>query len=251
MFYKKFLFVIVVLLSGCKGIVIPDEFVYKEIETNTFKLASWQKVTNPKAKFKVYIEGDGASFDAYGRPTNNPTPRGKLLREIAFNDYNENVIYLARPCQFVEDEMCSQRHWTTARFAPEVINATFEAVKNIVKNNEVVLIGFSGGAQVAGLVSVAKNGLNVSKLITIGGNLDHLAWTQYHKIPSLSESMSLTDYRKKYLMIPQVHYVGDEDVVIVPKLVYDFVGNRDLVRVVEGAKHNSGFEEIYPFIWQE
>jgi len=251
MFYKKFLFIIVVLLSGCKGIVIPDEFVYKEIETNTFKLASWQKVTNPKGKFKVYIEGDGASFDAYGRPTNNPTPRGKLLREIAFNDYNENVIYLARPCQFVEDDMCSQRHWTTARFASEVINASYEAIKSVAKDNKVILVGFSGGAQVAGLVSVAKKGINVVKLVTIGGNLDHFSWTEYHNLPSLNESMSLADYKNEYMKIPQIHYIGSKDDVIPSKLVYDFVDDENLVKVVNGATHNSGFEVIYPLIWKE
>lgn len=50
---------------------------------------------------------------------------------------------------------------TTARFALEVINAEYEAIKNIADNNPVILIGFSGGAQVAGLVATAKPGLNV------------------------------------------------------------------------------------------
>ena len=250
MFFKKFLFV-VLFLSGCKSLVIPNDFLYKEIETTTFKLASWQKIKNPNAKFKVYIEGDGASFDAYGWPTNNPTPKSTLLREIAFGDYNENVIYLARPCQFVKDDMCSQRHWTGGRFAVEVINASFEAVKKLAGDNDVVLIGFSGGAQVAGLISVAKKGLNVSKLITIGGNLDHLAWTQYHKVAPLNESLSLADYRNEYLAIPQVHYVGKKDRVILPELVIEFVGNNELVYVVKNAAHNDGWEDVYPLIWSD
>lgn len=246
---KRFLFASILFLCGCQTLVIPHDFVYKEIETNTFKLASWQKITNPKAKFKVYIEGDGASFDAYGMPTANPTPKNINFRKMAFGDFSPNVIYLARPCQFVKDDMCSQRHWTDARFAVEVVSATYEAIKNIVKDNDVVLIGFSGGAQVAGLVSVARKGLNVKKLITIGGNLDHIAWSRHHKIRGLNQSLNLADYRDEYMKIPQIHYVGENDKVITPELVYDFVKDNSLVYVVDGATHNSGWEEIYPVVW--
>ena len=251
MFCKRALFFVIFFLSGCKSFVIPNEFVYKEIQTTTFRLASWQKITNPNGKFKVYIEGDGASFDAYGRATDNPTPRGTLLREIAFGDNSPNVIYLARPCQFVDDDMCRQRHWTVARFAPEVINASFEAVKNCVGENEVVLVGFSGGAQVAGLISVAKKGLNVKRLISIGGNLDHLAWTEYYKLPSLVESLNLADYRDEYLSISQINYVGEDDDVVAPEIIFKFLDDDELVKVIKGATHNSGFEYIYPLIWME
>lgn len=251
MFFRVFVFALCFILSGCNSVVIPNDFVYKEIKTNTFKLASWQKITNSNDKFKIYIEGDGASFDAYGMPTDNPTPRNGFLRKIAFGDKNSNVIYLARPCQFLKDEMCSQRHWTDARFAVEVIGATYEAIKEIADDNEVVLVGFSGGAQVAGLVSVARTGLNVKKLITIGGNLDHVAWSKYHKIRLLNQSLNLADYRDEYMKIPQMHYVGENDKIITPSLVYDFVKDNSLVYVVEGASHNSGFEEIYPFVWDD
>ena len=244
------LFVILLGSVGCKSLVIPNDFVYKEIKTDTFVIASWQKITDYNGKFKVYIEGDGASFDAYGRPTSNPTPKGKLLREIAFGDGNSNVIYLARPCQFVTGGICQQRHWTTARFAQEVVSAEFEAVSEVVGDNEIVLVGFSGGAQVAGLISVAKKGLNVKKLITIGGNLDHLAWTELHGVPNLSQSLNLADYRDEYLKIPQLHYVGVKDEVIPKELVYQFV--RDKNKVVEvDASHSYGWEEIYPLIWAE
>lgn len=241
---------VLLLLNGCMTITIPDEFVYKEVQTRNFKLASWQKITNPYAVFKVYIEGDGHSFDSYGRPTGNPTPKGTLLREIAFGDKSHNVIYMARPCQFVKDANCSQRHWTSARFAREVVEAEFEAVSKIVGGNEVVLIGFSGGAQVAGLISVAKVGLNVKKIVTIGGNLDHLAWTDWHNLSGLSESLNLADYKKEYFKIPQVHFVGKKDMVVPKELVYEFVG--DSGRVVEvDATHSSGWEDIYQLVWDE
>ena len=99
------IFVSLLLLNGCSSITISSDFVYQEIQTDTFNLASWQKITNPKAKYKVYIEGDGYAFDRYGRPTKDPTPRGTLVRELAFNDKNDNVIYLTRPCQYIKSSI--------------------------------------------------------------------------------------------------------------------------------------------------
>ena len=131
--------VTLLFLTGCTTIKVPANFVYKEVETRDFTLASWQKVTNPAAPYKIYIEGDGYAFNARGKATQDPTPRGTLVRELAFGDDSPNVIYLARPCQYIKSPICSKRHWTTARFAPEVINAEYEAIKNIVGNNDKVM----------------------------------------------------------------------------------------------------------------
>ncbi len=249
---KKILQIISVLtLMGCAGITPPRSFVYKEIKTKNFDIVSWQKITNPNAVYKIYIEGDGYAFNAYGRPTQDPTPRSTFVRQLAFSDNQANVIYLARPCQYINTKICSQRHWTTARFAPEVINAEYEAIRQIAGTHPVILIGFSGGAQIAGLVSSAKQGLNVKKIITIAGNLDHLAWTQYHNLPPLNESMNLADYRHQLAELPQIHYVGTKDKVIPPVFTEQFVGNEDLIIKVKNASHNSGWEEIYQKIWRE
>ena len=238
-------------LTGCTTIRGPAVFVYKEVETRDFTLASWQKVTNPAASYKIYIEGDGYAFNARGKATQDPSPRGTLVRELAFGDNSPNVIYLARPCQYIKSPICSKRHWTTARFAPEVINAEYEVIKNIVANNPVILIGFSGGAQIAGLAATAKPGLNVKKVITIAGNLDHLAWTQYHNLPPLNESMNLESYRKQFAKIPQIHYVGSNDEDMPPILAREFVRKDDLIIEVDGASHNEGWGKIYNKVWSE
>lgn len=245
------LIVIFLFLCGCASIDIPSSFEYKEIKTRSFSIASWQKITSPNSIYKIYIEGDGYAFNTRGKATQDPTPHSNLVRKLAFGDNSPNVIYLARPCQYIKSPICSQRHWTTARFAPEIINAEYEAIKSTVGDNPVILIGFSGGAQVAGLIATAKPGLNVKKIITIAGNLDHLAWTQYHKLPPLSESMNLESYRNQFAKIPQIHYVGTKDKVIPPVLVNQFVGNNDLIIKVKNASHNEGWEQIYNNIWNE
>jgi len=245
------MFLLVLFLTGCSTIKAPADFAYKEIETRDFTIATWQKVTNPAAPYKIYIEGDGHAFNSHGRATQDPTPRGTLVRELAFGDNSPNVIYLARPCQYVKSPICSKRHWATARFAPEIINAEYEAIKQIAGDEPVILVGFSGGAQVAGLIATAKPGLNVKKIITIAGNLDHLAWTQYHNLPPLSESMNLESYYKQFAQIPQIYYVGSDDKVMPPVLVREFVGNNDLIVEVKGATHNTDWEVIYNKIWNE
>lgn len=248
----KFLSLLIsLLLAGCSTLKAPTDFQYKEIKTRDFTLASWQKIQQPDGVYKFYIEGDGHAFNRMGKPTNNPTPQATTLRDMAFGDNSPNVIYLARPCQFVTSPICSQRHWTTARFAPEVINAEFLAIKQIAGNNDLILIGYSGGAQIAGLISAAKPGLNVKKLVTIAGNLDHLAWTTYQKLPPLNESLNLESYRNQYLGIPQIHYVGSDDKTMPPVLVEEFVGHKWPVVTVQNANHGTGWEKIYPAIWAE
>ena len=240
--------VLILLLTGCAAVKVPPEFVYREIQTRDFTLATWQKITDPDGVYKIYIEGDGHAFNARGRATNDPTPRGTLVRELAFGDPSPNVVYLSRPCQYVKSEICSKRHWTTARFAPEIINAEYDAVRQIAGNSPIILIGFSGGAQAAGLIAAAKPGLNVEEIITVAGNLDHLAWTQYQKVPPLNESLNLESYRKQFAEIPQTHYVGSNDKVIPPFLVKEFVGSGKRVIEVPNATHNSGWEpySYYP-----
>jgi len=240
--------IVVLFLSGCSSIHIPEDFTYKEIQTTIFKLASWQKMENATAPVKIYIEGDGAAFNAEGQPTRNPTPKGKLLREIAFGDMSPNVVYLARACQFVDDDKCVQKYWTTARFAPEVIQSAYEAIYKIAKGREVILVGFSGGAQVAGLVAVLHPDVRVKKLISVGGNLDHYEWTEYHNLPSLKDSLNLADYREKYLMFPQFHFVGENDTIMPPVLNQNFMEHKN-VYVVKGASHGNGWEVVYPQIW--
>lgn len=100
-------------------------------------------------------------------------------------------------------------------------------------------------------MATAKPGLNVKKIITIAGNLDHLAWTQYHNLPPLNESMNLESYRKQFAKIPQIHYVGSNDEVMPSVLVREFISNDDLIVEVNGASHNEGWGKIYNKVWSE
>ena len=231
------------MLCGCSAIRIPESFAYQEIQTSSFRIASWTKIQNDSAPFKIYIEGDGNAFNAYGYPTNNPTPKGKFLRELAFGDNNPNVAYIARPCQFVKDEQCRQLYWTTGRFSKETVAAIAEAIKKIAGDSPLTLIGFSGGAQIAGLTASLHSGLNIKKIITISGNLDHPAWTAYHKTAPLKDSLDLNEYKAGFDKFDSMHYAGEKDKIMPPMLIEGFAGQSRTV-IVPGAAHASYPESI-------
>ncbi len=241
---KKIIIAFLFIISGCASkIEVPASFTYKEIQTDGFRLASWQKIEQPNKPFYIFIEGDGHSFTSRGRPTSNPTPRGGTLRKIAFTSTQANVVYLGRPCQFVTDETCVQTDWTTARFSQKAVDSTAQAIKSIT-NQPVTLIGFSGGAQIAGLVAVLNPEIKIKKLISIAGNLDHEAWVKKKKLIPLKDSISLADYRKQYLKFPQLHYVGEKDTVIPKEITYDFVDNENLIILYPEASHGYGWDKV-------
>ncbi len=107
------------------------------------------------------------------------------------------------PCQYIKNPLCRQKYWTTARVAPEVVNAEYEVIKRLAGNHPLILIVFSGGAQIAGLIAATKPDLQITQIITIAGNLDPQSWTTYHHLPALSESMNLSDYQPQFTSIPQ------------------------------------------------
>ena len=234
---KKFL-ILLLLLCGCRGVVVPDSFTYKEIETDSYKLASWQKITDKKAPVRIYIEGDGYAFNHLGQPMTNPTPRGTLVREMAFNDPNPNVVYLARPCQFVEDEHCSQKDWTTGRFSQDIVNSATQAIKKISGKQQIILVGYSGGALLSGLVIKQNPKLPVKKWITIAGVLNHTKWTKDLNLPPLKDSIDL----KTLPTIPQLHLIGDKDTTVSYKLTESLV-DRDSLIIIPDASHDGGYEE--------
>ncbi len=238
-------------LVGCSGISVPEEFSYQEIKTEKFTLASWQKSSKAGDSLNIYIEGDGAAFTRFGTPSSNPTPKGTLVRELAFGDKAPEVIYIARPCQFVTDGVCSEKYWTTARFSPEVISSFCTALKQIGENRSLTLIGYSGGAMIAGLAALNCPELKVRKVITVAGNLDHKSWTTFHGDTPLHESLNLADSKEAFADIPQHHFIGEDDDIIPPFLTLNVSPDKQNITVVKGAGHASGWQKAFPQIYKE
>ena len=230
------------LFSCVKSINVPNEFDYKEVSANSYTLAVWQKISNETDTVHVYIEGDGHSFNSYGYPTNDPTPKGTFLREIAFNDPNDNVVYIARPGQFIKSN--NQTDWTTGRFSKQIVEAFSQIITEISNNIESVLIGYSGGTLLSGFVINQNPNLKIEKWITIAGVLNHTRWTQQLDLLPLKDSLDLDCLPK----VSQVHLVGEKDRVVPLELTKSIVPKETLI-VVPNATHNSGFENHYNIIY--
>lgn len=232
----------------------------RRIEAGAFALQAWLPATvAPGAELTVYVEGDGYAWLSRSQPSTDPTPRHALALRLALAHGSGNVAYLGRPCQYIDAEAsgCDSKYWTTHRFAPEVIEATdraIETLKQAFAATRLTLVAYSGGGAVAALVAARRQ--DVRRLITVAGNLDHVAWTTHHRILPLSGSLNPADATAALGAVDQVHFVGVED-RIVPALVAERYAARfpSAVRprivAVGGQGHDCCWADIWPRLLQQ
>ena len=244
-------------LANADRLAIQNGWQQVIIKTTHFELISYQpkKITTNKV-LTIYIEGDGYAWRTSQHPSSDPTPHNPVALKLALQHQNGPAAYLARPCQFHQElkitSQCNQRYWTNERYAPGVIAASKQALtqlKNKYHAEELILVGYSGGAAIAALLAAQRD--DVVKLITVAGNLDHHAWTEFHKVSPLTGSLNPVDYQKKLQTIPQIHFVGEYDQNIPPKLAQDFIANYDSekfakVIVVPDQSHSCCWQKIWP-----
>ncbi len=227
----------------------------EDIKTDSFTLRAYLPQDQKKSEIlNVYIEGDGLAWVNSSTPSFDPTPTNPLALTLALLDTNASA-YLARPCQFVGAELqrhCAQKYWTSHRFAPEVIDATNSAVNQLKVRfiaNKVRLIGYSGGGAVAALVASRRN--DVVQLVTVAGNLDHVAWARQHRLSPLSGSLNPVDFWKDLQDIPQRHYVGGKDRIVDEHITQSYVdrfaaNKKPDVSVIPTFDHHCCWALIWP-----
>lgn len=230
-----FVLIVALLLSACATIPDPSErraladglaagtgWQANRLEAAPFTLMAYTPShIAPAKRLTVYIEGDGFAWVTGSLPSPDPTPRDPLALRLALVHRNGNAAYLARPCQYVDAERngCSQRYWTEERFAPEVITSAGLAIDKLKARfgaTRLVLVGYSGGGGVAALLAARRD--DVERLVTVAGNLDHSAWTGFHRVRPLLGSLNAADFSDKLASLPQVHFLGGRDRVIPPDL---------------------------------
>jgi dienelactone hydrolase len=180
---------------------------------------------SPSEHLSIYIKGDGLAWITGTQPSSDPTPRTPLALQLALAQPDGAAAYLGRPCQYINAEAsnCPSRYWKEARFGPEVIagaNQAVDALKLRFGAMRLTLVGYSGGGAVAALVAAWRE--DVETLVTVAGNLDHQAWTTYHRIQPLTGSLNPMTYSANLNGIRQVHFVGGKDDNITPELVQGF-----------------------------
>ena len=229
-------------------------FQVEELRGGDFVLRVYYRFSDPGAPLRIYIEGDGRAWLSRTRASRNPSPRNPVALHLAAREPGKNVMYIARPCQYVSFEKnprCEYPYWTNRRFSPEIIESVSAVInlgKKKAKANQLELIGFSGGGAVAILLAARRT--DVSGIRTVAGNLDHSAWTQHHKVGPLNGSLNAADVAGIVAKIPQVHYVGGKDENIGRYIAESFrskAGRADCIKIqtVPEATHSGGWDKVW------
>ncbi len=228
-----------------------NAFKKQDIQTDTFKLRTYVKFKDKTKPLKVYIEGDGFAWVDRYTLSANPTPVNPVALKFSINDKSQNVAYVARPCQYNTSKNCSDKYWADKRFAKEVVESINQAIsilKRQSKSKEIELIGFSGGGAIAVLVASKRD--DIKKITTIAGNLNHKLLHRHHNIPPMIGSLDPIEIAHKISHIPQVHYVGKDDKVVVRKIANSFKKaskNDKNIKIIDisNATHTKGWEVLW------
>lgn len=257
-----------ILLAACASIPPPAErreladtlaqsknWVASRFDVGELSLLAYQPAAPVAAKhLTIYIEGDGFSWVTASQASADPTPRDPFALRLALAHPEGAAAYLARPCQYADAETtgCPSRYWTDARFSPEVIEAGNRAVdllKARFQATHLTLVGYSGGGAVATLLAARRR--DVAALVTIAGNLDHEAWTTYHRISPLKRSLNPAHQVAALGSVRQWHFVGGKDENITPALIGGFVerfpaSKRPVVIIEPRFDHRCCWAEEWP-----
>lgn len=239
---------------GVNDIAKRAGLIGENIPTTRFVIATWSRTTAPVTSLRVYIEGDGFAWKSRTQASDNPTPRNPVGLALAVSDVHGNVLYLARPCQFIGQslpENCSANWWTSDRFSPVVIDAMNEAISQFVKRYPGVkldLVGYSGGGNIAVLLAARR--ADVRSVRTVAGNLDVNYVNALHHVTAMPDAMSAINHAAALRALPQIHYSGDADKTVPPIVARRFGqavgGNCTRVEVVSGMTHGADWAAIWP-----
>lgn len=217
-------------------------FIKKEYQKQGFKIFTLQKISNNQKSLRIYIEGDGFAYVNKNRPSIDPTPRNSFLLDLVKEDNAENLVYIARPCQYIRSERCEEKHWTSERFSAELIS-TISAVIDEFKDYEIELVGYSGGA----FVALNLQQKNIKNIRTIAGNLDLDEFVKIHKIsPLLFDKLNY----EKLSKVPQIHFVGALDKIIPLEIFTQYqqkLPTKSCVKmkIINGATHNKNWQNSW------
>ncbi len=248
-------------LGGCVGnpqqyadaLAQPAGLRREEVSTDPFLLTAYVRITRTDQALTIYIEGDGRAWRSRFEASDNPTPQRALGLSLAAADRSANVVYLARPCQFTapaDNPRCERAYWTGKRFSPEVVaamDAAVTAYASRTPGQRIHLVGYSGGGAIAALVAARRQ--DVATLRTVAGNLDHDAVNRWHQVSLMPDSLNPIDAVADVAKIPQIHFSGSEDSIVLPAIARNFaakVGGCASAVVVNGLSHDGDWAAVWP-----
>jgi alpha/beta hydrolase fold len=202
----------------------------------------------------IFIEGDGLVANKNGEISIDPTPRNPVGLKLALAHPESNAVYIGRPCQYIADnKRCSVKYWTTHRYSAEVVTAYNKMIDRLKKKynaSHITLVGYSGGGAIAVLVAAYRS--DVSKLVTVAGNLDTELWSKRNEI-SLTGSSNPRDVASRISNINQTHFVGSDDPNITLDIARSFVSasgsSNPKILVVPSFNHSCCWDSDWKRLW--
>lgn len=198
----------------------------------------------------VYLEGDGSPWRHRTIVMPDPTPRSPLMLRLMGLD-QWNAAYLGRPCYngSSQDQHCESSLWTSGRYSNTVIASMASGIRVLVRRfgtDEVWLFGHSGGGALAMLL--AEQLPQVTRVVTVAGNLDTDAWTRHHGYTPLYSSRNPALQPLLRQDVLQWHLLGGLDTTIPPQLVRPFVMQQPEASgyLYNGFDHGCCWRVIWP-----
>ena len=210
----------------------------------------------PPNKFlHIYLGSDGTPWKTPNQIASDPTPRNPIMLRMMALDSTASV-YVGRPCYhgFSQTLGCHPRWWTSDRYSESVVESLGSVLTQISEEHKMrrmVLFGYSGGGTLALLL--ANRLPFVQGVVTVAGNLDIEAWTDYHSFSSLTGSLNPASLPFLGNHIVQLHFLGGQDKVVPRHLVEKTLLTQGMQSrvVIEDIDHQCCWEDMWPKILRE
>ncbi len=235
------------VLSGLKeNTVIADKYLIKSYYSKNLEFETEE---TPNKLVFVYLEGDGRPWSKSLGPNNNPNTHRSVVLPLliqAMEDTNEKGIYLSRPCYslYPMPENCDVTLWTSHRYSKQVVDEMNEALaqlKKIFNIQKMVLVGHSGGGTLAMLLAKMRSDeKDIVAVVTLAGNLDHQAWTNYYGYLPLTGSLNPVDNPPLPSTVVRWHFAGTKDKSVPAELIKAAAekDNGATIQVLDNVDHN-------------
>ena len=255
----KKIIILFLLITSCASQNIDQRIDYikelnntefkKFIHQNSFAIYSLQKINNNQ-EVVVYIEGDGLSWIDRFTPSSDPTPTNPLAFKLAKLDKSPNVIYLARPCQYVQNNQCQKETWTKLQYSNGIISNYIKILKEVKNVHSTVhLVGYSGGSVIAMYLASIKE-LNIKSVTTVAGNIKPGEFTQMLNISPYRTSLNLNAIENDIRSISQTHFYGNKDKVIPEKLHLNYQARDSNNPCLKFIKVKASHDKNWELFWQ-
>jgi len=237
-----------------------EDFGFIAIQSDT-PIQAYLKIRTAKIRpvgiesdLTIYIEGDGAHWSLQMAPPPNPTPRKSLVVSLATQDQSPFILYLARPCQYIDIAQfkdCDPSVWTEGRFSSAVIQLANDVIDKVLLDLPKVrlnLVGHSGGGTLATLLAAKRS--DVRCLVTLAAPLDIAAWTQSVSVGPLRLSNNPADPNIQLKNTRQTHFFGENDAIVKKESIgnyRNFSNNADFI-VISGFDHTKAWADQWPML---